>query len=278
MKADIPCPTLQVVNLSQVRSHEGYDPLRVRRLVASLNEQKFLRNPLIVTERSDRYIVLDGATRIQALRELSIPHVVVQVVNYDDDCIRLDQWNHVPIGPPTDQLLSRFRKIVGLTNHRCQLMTLEPLIESKEFIFGLIMRDGRGLAFQSIARPKAQIHQLNQVVETYRDKAHVHRTAELDLSALCHQYPTMSMVIVFKKLTPQDVIHCALNNVKLPMGITRHMIEGRALGLNIPIPFLVADKTLEYKNAKLSDMIHSRFRRNAVRLYEEATFMFDDGL
>ena len=89
-------------------------------------------------------------------------------------------------------------------------------------------------------------------------------------------HPGLTAVVVFPPFTPDDVRRCACNEVKLPMGITRHLIRGRALGVNVPLDLLAGDGSLEQKNAWLQEDIQSRLRQNKVRLYEEPTFVFDE--
>jgi hypothetical protein len=277
MNTDFSYPTLRVVDADKVRLHEGYDPLRVRRLTSSLLAKKMLKNPPVVTEYANCYIVLDGVTRIQAFRSLGIPHVVVQVVDYDGPHIRLGKWNHIVVGPPVDPLLSRLQNIAGLSCHDCDLCALESLLDRKQSLFGLLMRDGRGLSFHSTSKPEDQFRQLNQAVEAYREKAEVHRAVKIDLATISHQHPNLSLVVLFPRFTPAEIINCALNDSVLPMGVTRHIIAGRALGLNLPLAFLASDAPLKKKNIDLEEMISQRIRSNAVRIYEERTFIFDDG-
>ena len=60
------------------------------------------------------------------------------------------------------------------------------------------------------------------------------------------------------------------------MGVTRHLISGRALGVNVPLVLLAGDRPLEEKNAWLHGHLQNRLRRHMVRLYEEPTFVFDE--
>jgi hypothetical protein len=60
------------------------------------------------------------------------------------------------------------------------------------------------------------------------------------------------------------------------MGVTRHSISGRALGLNVDIVMLDSDIPLEQKNVWLEDLIKSRVKGNRVRFYPEPVFRFDE--
>ena len=58
----------------------------------------------------------------------------------------------------------------------------------------------------------------------------------------------------------------------LPAGISRHVIPGRALRINVPI-----DNTpLEEKQAWLEAWLRQRRAGHGVRYYAEPTFLFDE--
>jgi len=61
---------LRVVELGKVVPHEESEPSRVDRMVARLKHDDCLGNPPIVFELDDRFVLIDGANRIAALRVL----------------------------------------------------------------------------------------------------------------------------------------------------------------------------------------------------------------
>src|SRR5581483_3330233 len=76
---------LSIVSLDDVLLHEEIEHKRVDKLIERLRADRVLKNPPIVTkvENGDttRYIVLDGASRSTALRELNVPDILVQIVD-----------------------------------------------------------------------------------------------------------------------------------------------------------------------------------------------------
>jgi ParB-like chromosome segregation protein Spo0J len=76
-------PDLRVVSLQSLVLHERMDPRRAPPLVEALRADGVLRNPPIVhpvSQRSERFVVLDGANRTTAFELLGIAHILVQVV------------------------------------------------------------------------------------------------------------------------------------------------------------------------------------------------------
>ena len=262
--------------MPQLRLHEDFDPWRVKRLVISLSHQGLLKNPLMVAESEDTYIVLDGATRATALAEMGVPHALVQLVRYDDPAVKLQTWNHVLVGIPCSSLLQEIGRIPNLRSLPADLPEVQAALNARRAVVGVVTEENRAITYASGESSHGQLRQLAQVVAVYRGRAEVHRATEVDMLDLFAVHPGLTAVIVFPPFTPDDVRRCAYNEVKLPMGITRHLIRGRALGVNVPLDLLAGDGSLEQKNAWLQEDIQSRLRQNKVRLYEEPTFVFDE--
>jgi len=267
---------LRIVPVPQLRLHEDFDPWRAKRLVVSLTHQGVLKNPLIVTELDDTFIVLDGATRATALAEMGVAHALVQVVRYDEPAVTLQTWNHVLVGIPSSSLLQELGRIPNLRGLGADLPEVQAALNARRAVVGVVTDENRAITFASGESSHGQILQLVQVVAAYRGRAEVHRASEVDMLDLFAIHPGLTAVVVFPPFTPDDVRRCARNEVKLPMGITRHLIRGRALGINVPLDLLAGDGSLEQKNAWLQENIQSRLRQNKVRLYEEPTFVFDE--
>jgi hypothetical protein len=276
MRLDPTSLRLRIVPLSQLRLHEDFDPWRARRLEVSLRHQQVLKNPVIVAEAGDIYIVLDGATRVTALTELGFPHVLVQVVSYEDPSVRLRTWKHVLVGLPSSSLAHDLGRLAPHGTFVCDLPELQAALNARRCLLGVLAKEGHAIAFPNRQDTKEEIRLLSQAVATYRGKAEVHRAAEVDLPALLTLHPGLTAIILFPPFTPADVTHCATNETKLPMGITRHLIGGRALGVNVPLEVLASNQPLEEKNAWLHDRMQSQLHHNRVRLYEEPTFVFDE--
>ena len=276
MRLDPASISLRIVPVSRLRLHEDFDPYRAKRLAVSLRHQGVLKNPLIVTESDGLYVVLDGATRATALEEMGIPDALVQTVRYDDPAVCLHTWNHVLVGLPSSSLIQDLKHIPDLGSLSADLPELHAALQARRALVGIVTRESRTLSFSSREPASGQIRKLAQVVATYRGRAEVHRAAEVDMPSLLDLHPELTAVVLFPPFTPNDVRACAGNGARLPMGITRHLIGGRALGINVPLELLASDRPLQEKNAWLHDHLQSRLRHNQVRLYEEPTFVFDE--
>jgi hypothetical protein len=86
----------------------------------------------------------------------------------------------------------------------------------------------------------------------------------------------VSGVVMFPAWTPNDISRAATSGDLLPAGITRHVIPGRALNVNISLDMLLLDAPRASKSAWLERWLSSKITARKVRFYHEAVFVFDD--
>lgn len=88
----VQAPDLRILPLKLLVEHEFSDKQRTMPLANRLEAEGVLKNPPIVTPIGDgdqRFVVLDGANRTTALSSLGYPHVLAQVVRYQEPIITL---------------------------------------------------------------------------------------------------------------------------------------------------------------------------------------------
>ncbi len=118
---------------------------------------------------------------------------------------------------------------------------------------------------------------LREVVACYQQNARLHRTALTDPEAIWPLYPETTALFVFAPYSPADIIQAAQDHAYLPPGISRHIVQGRALRVNYPLAELRDPATpLERKNAHLLEWLQNKLANRQVRYYAEATYQFDE--
>ncbi|MBI5291781.1 MAG: hypothetical protein HY872_07890 [Chloroflexi bacterium] len=271
---------LRFVPLASLLLHEEDDPYRAKRLILTLKHDGKLRNPPLVARHEDYYIVLDGATRTTALREMGYRDALVQIVDYHGEAVTVGAWHHVLAGLPPSHVLSSLANVDGVTLQSVDAQTADRMLASREISSCVVMRNGQQYAVLCDGGPQpddnVRANLLCRMVAEYRGKTPVHRTVEEDLPTLIAEYPDLTAVIKFAAFSPDEICNIALNGAKVPMGITRHLVAGRVLGLDVPLDMLTDAQTLEAKNAWLEDQILKRLQANKVRLYQEPVFVFDE--
>ncbi len=274
---DLTFPNLRIVPLEQCVLHEETDAARVERLVARLKADGLLRNPPILGRHAglQPLIVLDGATRVTALRTLGAPHVLAQVVDYDDDSIQLHTWCHVLSGITLDGLAEALAGAPALTVQRCAPHDAERALTRRETLAYLADRDGHCLALGDGAEMGAQAAALRRLFAAYAGRATIARVPPVDWRARLAE-GNASVAVVFPIHTKDDLVALAQARAVLPAGITRHIIPGRALRVNASLNLMTGDRPLDEKQAWLDAWLREHRAAHGVRYYAEPTFLFDE--
>ncbi len=267
---------LRVVHLDDVLMHEHIERQRVDNLLARLQNDQLLKNPPIVAQADAQYILLDGATRVTALQRLGCRDVVVQIVDYEMAGVALESWSHLLIGLAIPDFLQSLRQLPGLTLHVATVEQAAHTLAQHESIGTVLLADGHALSMHGADSLAGEAHLLNQIVAVYEGRGKMHRVAHADLKRLQREFARWSVVIVFPRYRPSEIRRLALNGNKLPTGITRHIIPGRAMRLNLPLDLFKSDESLANKNRWLDEWLAHKLEHHHVRYYQEPVFLFDE--
>lgn len=262
---------MRIVPRAQVYLHEDVDPARVARLSAQLRTAGVLRNPPIAAPMAGGYVVLDGANRMSALAALEVPFVPLQVVDYDDPAVRLEVWHHLLVDAPD---LAAALRAKGVAVRPATARQAETWLADRSVVCYIL--DRQGMQTVPLSPDRLLAATLSAVVGAYKGTTRIYRVLSADLDALAQEYGPVGAVVVFPQFTKQDILEIASAVVKLPTGITRHLIPGRALRVDLPLSVLTAPGDAESKNRWLADTIHRKLLEGQIRYYPEATFLFDE--
>lgn len=270
-------PTFRIVPLQSLILHEEHDSQRASPLVEKLRQQGILRNPPIVlplSDGSDRHIVLDGANRVTAIKQMEFPHILVQLAVQPETEITLRTWKHVIWGMSQRSLLSGIRNVKGL-----QLAKINPrssMEAPRSAPVQIRLADGSmylGITPRSMS---GQVRVLREIVNVYKQRATMDRTSQTMIEPFRRIHPKLTALLIFPRFEIQTILELAANGEVLPPGITRFTVSPRALHLNYPLHELSSGKPLAYKVEYLDQWIESKVAKKGVRFYAEATFLFDE--
>jgi hypothetical protein len=271
-------PNLRILPIASVILHEDHDMQRTLPLVEKLRAQGIIRNPPIVmplNDGTDRYMVLDGANRVTSLLELEFPHIVAQVVESSNPHVSLQTWNHVVWGMSTKALTASLRKVKGI--ELIKVNTRRSVDAPKYVPMQVRLPDGSFFIMKETPSDLAtHIQTMHSVVNTYKTRASLDRTSQTLIDTFKNVYPDLTALVIFPHFKIKTVLKLASQNILLPTGITRFTVSPRALHLNYPLHELSSGKPLEYKQEYLKKWIEERVKKKGVRLYSEATFLFDE--
>ena len=267
--------SLRVLPLEHVIPHERVDPERVARLVARLRESMILKNPPIVAQWDDRYVVLDGATRYTAFLEMGFEHIVAQVVQSTDQALTLQTWKHIKQGMPIADLLQLVQAVpeIVMTPASTEAMLADPAGNLNHC--HLALSDGRVFRLETVPE-QDWFPVLHRLVDSYLESGQVDRTRLLGMAAVKEEHPDLIGLFVFPQFTIEQVLHIARTGHVVPAGITRFVIPGRVLRINLDLHRLRQPEPLATKSRWLDEHIVTLIGNHRMRYYEEPVYLFDE--
>jgi hypothetical protein len=275
-------PDLRILPLSLLVEHEYNDVQRTTPLALRLEAEGILKNPPIVTPVGDgdpRYVVLDGANRTTALGSMGYPHVLAQVVPYEEPVVTLTTWHHLICDLEPQDFTSAMEQVQGVDFFPIDYLHARAGLARRECLIYVVRVDGQVF----VARPKMpglNVHEqnrlLNALVDTYKTSAQLHRAMAESLEEAKHLYPGLTGLVIFPKYDAAEVLSLARDGELLPTGLTRHLIQGRVLRVNYPLAELKSAETLELKNLRLREWLRRKMASKEVRFYGETTYSFDE--
>jgi threo-3-hydroxy-L-aspartate ammonia-lyase len=269
--------SLELAPIDQVIPHEQIDDKRVARLMERLEDDGRLVNPPVTTFWHGRYIILDGATRFTALQRLGYPHIIVQVVQPEQEGFALHTWYHaISSDKPFAALQEQLQRVDGLRLTALPAGEIQTAFQQEKDALCYFL-DRAGHVTLAQAEPGAdRLAVMNALVASYTAWGDVERTLLTDLSRLLAQFPQMTAVAVFPQFTPETVFTAASQGDLLPAGLTRFVIPGRILRLNADLARLKQDEPLAAKRAWFNQFLEEKLARSRLRYYQEPVILLDE--
>ncbi len=269
-QTDAPQPDLRIVLTETLHPHEEHDSQRSQPLMERLaNETVVINPPIVAPIGTSQFLVLDGANRFHAFSHLNYPHILVQVAPYESGYVELKTWRHLVCDWQEDALIEHIKQLGDIQIVQGQVSSA---------IAHIILRNNTVLALVS---PVENTHERNaalrKIVRIYQQKATLQRTALVEPSDIWGLHTTAIAIVEFPHYQPADIIAAARYNAYLPPGISRHIIQGRALKVNYPLDLLRDEKaSLSEKNEQLRQWIQQKLAARQIRYYAEASYLFDE--
>lgn len=251
--------SLQVIETERICLHEEHESTRLSETCAALCEDGVLRHPPLAKRMEDgRYLILDGAHRTAALRQIGCRWIPVQVVDRGD--FQLEAWDHiVPMGT----------WVYGLLNDSSLCWETER--KESGNVAELIYSNGKRLFLYPRENPNELYEKLkawHRIVGAYSSKYAVRRIAQgssvplPDEGTVCLRYPVYTI---------DEIENIVASGQVMPAGVTRFLVSGRLLNLRIPISLL--------NNSTFDQQEWENYRQmweGSLRLYAEAVYLCEN--
>ena len=266
-------PNLDILPAEKICLHEHHDPQRTKPLKNRIDTSGVLYNPPLVipfANGEDKFMVLDGANRVTSMKEIGLPHLLVQIVDPDSPGLSLRTWNHVIWKISQDELIAGIEQIdqVELSDS-----------DNPEFTPNDIARiqfADNGTYKLKTTIPEMRSEKITELVWMYGKQASFDRTMIEDIRNLGDLYEQLAGLMIYPHFKVEEVVQFCAQNRLLPAGVTRFIVSPRALRVNYPLKNLAGDRSLEEKREQLKAFIQERLDKKGVRVYTETTVLYDE--
>lgn len=270
-------PKLKIVSISDIIFHEEPDTERSGRLVEYLRKENILKNPPVVATHSgtNKYILLDGANRLTALQKLEIPDALVQEIDLFDSGLIFLQWHHAVEKLSKELFLEKIADMpeISISETQGALLNSE---ENGELLCQIQFADSSIYAVRAHEDLFQRVKDLRDITNLYHGAQYMDRVSYTNLEHLKNNYPQFSALIVFRKISKEELVQVTDHDMRIPSGITRIILPKRALRINVPLDLLRFDVETSQKNHWLNKRINNQIKDKSIRFYHEPTFLFDE--
>ena len=218
---------------------------------------------------------MDGATRSTALRQMGLPHMLVQVFTAESEGLQLNTWSHIIRQLEKDDLMQMLNDLPEIELIASDMESVTEAQLEYGSLCTLHFIDGEVFLVQAktgVNRLEAQ----NILTTTYIDAGLISRALTQNIRQIQHEYEDMIALVVFPKYEVEQVIQLAQAGRRLPAGITRFIVPGRVLRVNIRLSVLKSDQSLRDKNRWLQEYLIDRQREGRIRYYAEPVYLLDE--
>jgi hypothetical protein len=280
---EAPPPVLRFISTKKVLAHEEPDAQRYEPLIDRIVESNVWLHPPVVAPLPNTkgyFVVLDGANRCHAVSSLHFPHILVQIVSYESGQVSLDTWSHIVSELPVQNFVGDIEAIDGVSVHQTDRLSAQANLAQRSILAYIV----DFAAIEKVYAIHISDHSLHwrntalrALVNTYKTHGKLDRLNESDPKLARELFPKATAMLVFPHYEPAEIMVAARDNEPLPPGISRHIIQGRAMRLNYPLEELRDTmKPLEDKNRDLAAWVLERIAERSVRFYAESTYLFDE--
>ncbi len=278
---------LEIIPIKNILVHEEFDTSRSDDLIKKFKKSNTLTDPIIVASLGNsQYLQLDGMNRLSCFKKLGIKTILCQIVDYNNqEEVKLSSWIHF-FKAKREEFFQHVRKNKNLTIQRADVEEIGPrYIKEKDFGRLVMIVDKKEGSFLILTGGDfvEKIKRLNYLVSFYQNNI-TREILPFDLTRrnmrlfFCenphlnfYENPQTNLMVVFPNFTPQQVIEVVRVGGLFPAGVTKHLIKGRCLDVNVPLDLFDNSKSVAFQNKQFSKFLSGK----KVRLYEEPTINFE---
>ena len=266
-------PELSIVEIADVIFHEQPHEERVENLMSRFEQEGVLKHPPIVgrTDGSTKRILLDGANRVSALRNLGYRFAMVQEIDLNEEDLVLDTWHHAVEHLEKESILTHAESVSGVS-----VLNGGQVLDAAGTLCAVWFPTSERVTLVGSDELFERVRQLVEFTDHYHQFAFMDRVSYTNMKHLRRNYAHLSALVMFRRFTKEDLVRLCGDGRLLPSGVTRVLLPKRALRFNLSLEVLSSDSSLKEKNEWLKNDIQEKIAGKTIRFYREPTFHFDD--
>ncbi|MCJ7577925.1 MAG: hypothetical protein MUO91_05700 [candidate division Zixibacteria bacterium] len=233
-----------------------------------------------------KLLVLDGVNRVSALRLLNIPDVLVQMVDYEDEKVKLFSWNHLIFNAPKEEIIDKIRNL-NLEVSFCPLNWGEEALKHERAISYFLFRDSIGFVVSDGMNhtnhtngditPEEKVKNLHQLIATYSSRSEIfYLDSDNHFLSIFEHFKNSSAVNLIPRFDKKEILNLVQKGILLPFGVTRFIVPNRFLGLEVSCLVLSAQTPLSEKNLFLKELLAYRIKTKKAKFYQESVTLFNE--
>ncbi len=268
---------IDLLKIAEIKLHESTEFNRLRNIYDRIAGSKYLLNPVIVGKNNNDYILIDGANRLSTLQEIGCRLVISQIIDYNNPRIKLRNWNHLVYKVSIRELCAYCESIGLKWKNVPYAEGYKKISTAFNYLLVSEIQNGTSLLFKLDTSYFKLLKQLNDFTKFYFNKFPFDRSEEEIRFTDLRKYSRREGVLVeFPRFSKSQIIKTAGADVKLPAGISRHILDNRVLHVRYDINKLRDEEGLERKRKELDAYLLSKIDNNKVRQYRESVIVFDE--
>ncbi|SDW04148.1 ParB-like nuclease domain-containing protein [Marininema mesophilum] len=247
--------TLTLLSAEKLLFHETHEKERLDRVCRSIMEEGVIHHPALALKLpSGNYLLLDGAHRVMAMKELGCKGLAVQVV--EEQQVRLRAWNHLlPMGEWWEAL--GCDPHITWSDTRMDGRLLAHVTEATGREYFLYPRDTDENLFTHLTA-------WHRIVSKYQHGCIVQRVADGGTT----QFREGEVLFSYPDYTLEELKWVVENDRLMPAGVTRTIVQGRLLNLRISLDLLQEER---FDQHRWEELLQGWSR--SLRLYTEPVYI-----
>jgi len=262
--------SLKIIPLDKIVPFETALPGRSQHLVNEIEKEGRLRNPLLVLPLGNRFLLLDDAAFLDALTQLGVNDVIVQMAGASQVTVR-----------PWQRILEKW-KLAEFIDFCARYPRQIRLMDKAEGTLGvneaeIKVSDGSHLRIQFCSRSymvRADLCiKLNNILT--RDIRNYKAKIDLDNNNLFREFPDAAAAFFPPLFSLRVLGGIANHGLRLPQGLVRVDQPGRVLGIDFSLNVLREKDAVVEKEDFLRSLIKLRMADDRTAYYDGFVFMFN---